>query len=133
MGSDNCVQSRVKQPGSMSLANMGSNRLFDPMLDDICPMSFYTSDRFLNSFEYVAEQASDLLGKLFSQQGNDLLLAEQANDLLGKELAEQASDLLAKQASDLLAKSRLACSVAKKPLGDKLGRIVHSNNSQGTA
>jgi hypothetical protein len=58
-----------------------------------------------------------LLGKIFTEQANDLLgkeLAEQANDLLGKELAEQASDLLAKQASDLLAKSRLACSVAKK-------------------
>ncbi|PLW26741.1 hypothetical protein PCANC_26385 [Puccinia coronata f. sp. avenae] len=85
-----------------------------------------------------------LLGKIFTEQANDLLgkeLAEQANDLLGKELAEQASDLLAKQASDLLAKSRLACSVAKKsrPMtcslqaGDKLGCIVHSNKSQGNA
>jgi hypothetical protein len=88
MGSDNCAQSRVKQPGSMSLSNMGLNRLFNPMLDDICPMSFYSLDRLFNSFESVAKQASDLLGKLFSQQGNDLLV---------KELGKQANNLLTKR------------------------------------
>ncbi|PLW31940.1 hypothetical protein PCANC_19172 [Puccinia coronata f. sp. avenae] len=83
MGSVNCVQSRVKQQCSMSLSDMGSNRLFDPMSDNICPMSFYSSDRLFNSFESVAEQAgSDLLGRTCSD-----IFAEQANDLLGKELA----------------------------------------------
>ncbi|PLW13313.1 hypothetical protein PCANC_16695 [Puccinia coronata f. sp. avenae] len=79
MGSDDCAQSRVKQAGSMSLSNMGSNNL--------CLMSFYSSDRLFDCFESVAEQASDLLGKLFSQQGIDLLV---------KELGEQANNLLAK-------------------------------------
>jgi hypothetical protein len=43
----------------MSLSDMGSNRLFDPMSDNICPMSFYSSDRLFDSFESVAKQASD--------------------------------------------------------------------------
>jgi hypothetical protein len=87
MGLNNRVQSRVKQPGLMSLSDMGSNRLFDPMSDNICLMSFYSLDRWFDSFESVAKQASDLRGKLFSQQGNDLLV---------KELGEQANNLLAK-------------------------------------
>jgi hypothetical protein len=66
----------------MSLSNMGSNRLFNPILDVICPMSFYSLGRLFDSFESVAKQASDLLGKR-------------------KELSEQVNDLLAN--------SRLAC------------------------
>ncbi|PLW57385.1 hypothetical protein PCANC_01776 [Puccinia coronata f. sp. avenae] len=88
MGLDDCVRSPVKQPGSMSFSNMGFNRLFDPMLDNIYLMSFYSSDRLFDSLKSVAEQASDLLGKLFPQQGNDLLV---------KELGEQANNLLAKR------------------------------------
>jgi hypothetical protein len=62
---------------------MGSNRLFDPMSDNICPMSFYSSDRLFDYFESVTKQAgSDLLGRTCSD-----IFAEQANDLLGKELA----------------------------------------------
>ncbi|PLW14551.1 hypothetical protein PCASD_20401 [Puccinia coronata f. sp. avenae] len=83
MGSVNCVRSRVEQRCSMSLSDMGSNRLFDPMSDNICPMSFYSSDRLFDSFESVAEQAgSDLLGRTCLD-----IFAEQANDLLGEELA----------------------------------------------
>jgi hypothetical protein len=48
---------------------------------------FFSGDRLFNSFESVAEQASDLLNELFSQQGNDLLV---------KELGKQANSLLAK-------------------------------------
>jgi hypothetical protein len=81
-GLDDCVRSPVKQPGLMSFSNMGFNRLFDPMLDNICLM------RLFDSLKSVAEQASDLLGKLFPQQGNDLLV---------KELGEQANNLLAKR------------------------------------
>jgi hypothetical protein len=43
----------------MNLSDMGSNRLFDPMLDNICLMSFYSLDRLFDSFESVAKQASD--------------------------------------------------------------------------
>ncbi|PLW33913.1 hypothetical protein PCANC_02167 [Puccinia coronata f. sp. avenae] len=83
MGSDNCVRSSVEQQCSMSLSDMGSNRWFDPMSDNICLMSFYSLDRLFDSFESVAEQAgSDLLGRTCSD-----IFAEQANDLLGKELA----------------------------------------------
>ena len=61
MGSDDCVQSRVEQPCLMRLSDMGSNRLFHPM---IFPMRFYSSDRLFNSSELVAEQAGrDLLGR----------------------------------------------------------------------
>jgi hypothetical protein len=55
---------------------------------NICPMSFYSLDRLFDSFESVAEQASDLLGELLSQQGNDLLI---------KELDKKANNLLAKR------------------------------------
>jgi hypothetical protein len=83
MGSVNCVGSHVEQRCSMSLSNMGSNKLFDPMLDNICLMSFYSSDRLFDSFESVAKQAgSDLLRRTCLD-----IFAEQANDLLGKELA----------------------------------------------
>jgi hypothetical protein len=58
---------------------MGLNRLFNPMLDNICPMSFDSLGRLFNSFESVAKQASDLLGEHKE-------LAEQVNDLLGVEL-----------------------------------------------
>jgi hypothetical protein len=67
----------------MSLSDMGSNRLFNPMSDNICSMSFYSLDRFFDSFESVAKQAgSDLLRRTCSD-----IFSEQANDLLGKELA----------------------------------------------
>ena len=62
---------------------MGSNRLFNLMSDNICPMSFYSLDKLFDSFESVAEQAgSDLLGRTCSD-----IFTEQANYLLGKELA----------------------------------------------
>ncbi|PLW17523.1 hypothetical protein PCANC_06790 [Puccinia coronata f. sp. avenae] len=109
MGSDNSVRCHVEQTWFNGFVRHGIGRLcpipcqttgFDefvrhgikqvvhPMSDDICPMSFYSLDRLFDSFESVAEQASDLLGELFSQQGNDLLV---------KELGKQANNLLAKR------------------------------------
>jgi hypothetical protein len=58
------------------------------MSDNICPMRFYSSGRLFDSFESVAQQAGDLLGKLKE-------LAEKVNDLLSKELAEKVNELLA--------------------------------------
>jgi hypothetical protein len=112
---------------------MGSNRLFNPMPDIICRMSFYSSDRLFNYFKSVAKQASsDLLGRtcseIFAEQANDLLCKELANrrlafcELAGEanrpaflQLVEQLTNLLAKSRSFyLLAKSRLTCSKLAK-------------------
>ncbi|PLW15383.1 hypothetical protein PCANC_20493 [Puccinia coronata f. sp. avenae] len=94
VGSVNCVQSCVEQQCLMSLSEMGSNRLFDPMSDNICPMSFYSSDRLFDSFESVAEQASDE----FSWRAGHwpALRAQFASRSLAcsrTQFAEQASDL----------------------------------------
>ncbi|PLW17533.1 hypothetical protein PCANC_08004 [Puccinia coronata f. sp. avenae] len=71
-----------------------SDRLFDPMSDNICPMSFYSSDRLFDSFESVAEQASDE----FSWRAGHwpALRAQFASRSLAcsrTQFAEQASDL----------------------------------------
>ncbi|PLW57853.1 hypothetical protein PCANC_00987 [Puccinia coronata f. sp. avenae] len=100
MGSVNCVRSCVEQQCLMSLSDMGSNRLFDPMSDNICPMSFYSSDRLFDSFESVAEQASDE----FSWRAGHwpALRAQFASRSLAcsrTQFAEQASDLHRKLSS----------------------------------
>ncbi|PLW52511.1 hypothetical protein PCANC_10571 [Puccinia coronata f. sp. avenae] len=94
MGSVNCVRSCVEQQCLMSLSDMGSNRLFDPMSDNICPMSFYSSDRLFDSFESVAEQASDE----FSWRAGHwpalrAQFASRSLACLRTQFAEQASDL----------------------------------------
>ncbi|PLW15853.1 hypothetical protein PCANC_20553 [Puccinia coronata f. sp. avenae] len=113
-----------------------SDRLFDPMSDNICPMSFYSSDRLFDSFESVAEQASDE----FSWRAGHwpALRAQFASRSLAcsrTQFAEQASDLhremsspgslpsrpvtcsrtqFAEQASDLLANSEQASDLHRK-------------------
>ncbi|PLW52650.1 hypothetical protein PCANC_06316, partial [Puccinia coronata f. sp. avenae] len=88
MGLDNGVRSHVKPPCLRGLFNMGSDRLFDPMSDNICPMSKDSLGRLFDSFESIAKQNNDMLGELF---------AKQANDLLGTELAKKVNDLLAER------------------------------------
>jgi hypothetical protein len=89
MGLANSVQCHVEQTCFDEFVQHGIGQL--------CPIPCQTSgfdefvqhgiDILFDSFESVAGQASDLLGKLFSQQGNNLLVKEpgkQANNLLAK-------------------------------------------------
>jgi hypothetical protein len=88
MGLDNGVQSRLKPPCLRGLFDMGLEWLYDPMSDNICPMSNNPSDRLFDSFESFAKPCSP----------------------------SSCSEFFAKQANDLLAESRPACFVPASPM-----------------
>ncbi|PLW52788.1 hypothetical protein PCANC_07290 [Puccinia coronata f. sp. avenae] len=100
------------------------------MSDNICPMSFYSSDRLFDSFESVAEQASDefswraghwpALRAQFASRSlacSQTQFASRSLACLQTQFAEQASDLHRELSSPSRPVTCLRTELAKQVIG----------------